>query len=325
MGRAVTKSDEPAARTGETGATDEMGEAGESEGDDAIHGKRKASDGPTVGAGPDGVARGAGGFDPRRVKAATGPWIAPALRRVGIMGGTFDPIHYGHLTIAEEVAEALTLDGVIFVPAARPPHKLYEEVTPAEDRAAMTALAIAGNPKFRLCRIELERAGPSFTADTLQQLADEAARQRVARELYFILSADALAEFRSWHEPERVLALATLAIVPRPGSPAPDLEWVRAQLPARDAPAGVAPAARADSAAPAAAATPPAAPPATPPPTPTTPRVEIVRTVPLATSSTHIRERALAGRSIRYLVPPDVERYIREHRLYRSGNRITTA
>ncbi len=189
------------------------------------------------------------------------------------------------------MAEALELERVLFVPASRPPHKLDETLTAAEDRAAMVALAIAGNPRFSLCGIELEREGPSYTADTLQELADEAARQRVARELTFILSADALVEFRHWHDPERVLACATLAVVPRPGSPGPDVEWVRAQLP------------------PAAAAT---------------AEVRVVDTVPLATSSTHIRERAISGRSIRYLVPQAVDDYIREHRLYRSRKLLRT-
>jgi nicotinate-nucleotide adenylyltransferase len=224
----------------------------------------------------------------------TDRWIEPELRRVGILGGTFDPVHYGHLAIAEEVAEALDLERILFVPAAQPPHKLDEDVTPAEDRAAMVALAIAGNPRFAMSRIELERDGPSFTADTLQLLADEAARQNVARELHFILSADALAEFRTWHDPERVLALASLVVVPRPGAPAPDLEWAIAQLPAGRAPDGR-----------------PA-------------RLRCVDTVRLATSSTEVRARAAAGRSVRYLVPPAVEAYIADHRLYRSGDRMRT-
>jgi nicotinate-nucleotide adenylyltransferase len=221
-------------------------------------------------------------------------WIEPGDLRVGILGGTFDPIHFGHLAIAEEVAEILELDRVLFVPASVPPHKLHDDVAPAADRAAMVACAVVGNPRFSLCRIELDRDGPSYTADTLSSLADEAARQRVARELFFILSADALADFRGWHDPERVVALATLAVVPRPGSPAPELDWALAQLPP--------------------SATPPAR-----------PRVECIDTVPLATSSTDIRRQVAAGRSIRYLVPPAVEEYVREHRLYRSQKPVRTA
>ena len=220
------------------------------------------------------------------------PWIAPNDLRVGILGGTFDPIHYGHLAIAEEVREALQLDRILFVPAARPPHKVDEEVAPATDRAAMVALAIAGNPDFSMSRIELERDGPSYTADTLGELADEAARQRVARSLYFIISAEALANLRTWHQPERILELARLAVVPRPGAPLPDAAALASMLPGGS-----------DSVA----------------------RVECVETLPLANSSSDVRARAAAGRSVRYLVPPAVESYIHDHRLYRSINPVRTA
>lgn len=215
------------------------------------------------------------------------PWIDPGDRRVGILGGTFDPVHYGHLVIAEEVREALSLDRVLFVPAARPPHKIGLEITSAEGRAAMVELAIAGNPAFAMCRIELERDGPSYTIDTLRELADEAARQRVAREFWFILSAEALAGLRGWHEPDRLLELARLAVVPRPGAPLPDAPALAAVLPGGGAAAA---------------------------------RVDCVGTLSLANSASDIRRRAAAGRSIRYLVPPAVEAYIREHRLYRANN-----
>lgn len=220
------------------------------------------------------------------------PWIDPHDLRVGILGGTFDPIHYGHLAIAEQVGEALALDRVLFVPAAQPPHKLDEELAPAADRSAMVALAIAGNSRFSLCEIELERPGPSYTADTMAELAAEAARQGVARELYFILSAEALADLRGWHEPARLLGFARLAVVARPGSPLPDATRLAAMLPG-----GAAAVARA----------------------------ELVETVLLAYSSSDVRGRAGAGRSIRYLVPPSVETYVRDRRLYRSNNSRRTA
>ena len=220
------------------------------------------------------------------------PWIAPNDLRVGILGGTFDPIHYGHLAIAEEVREALELDRILFVPAARPPHKLDEEVAPAADRAAMVALAIAGNPSFAISRIELERDGPSYTADTIGELADEAARQRVARTLYFIISAEALAAFATWHEPDRILKLARLAVVPRPGAPLPDATRLMTMLPGGSAAKS---------------------------------RVDCVATVPLAHSSSEVRARVAAGHSIRYLVPPAVESYLRDHRLYRSNKPVRTA
>jgi nicotinate-nucleotide adenylyltransferase len=214
-------------------------------------------------------------------------WIAPEDRCVGILGGTFDPVHYGHLVIAEQVREALQLDRVLFVPAARPPHKLDDQVAPAADRVAMVELAIAGNSAFALSEIELRRDGPSYTVDTLSELADEAARQRVARDFFFILSAEILSGIRGWYQPERLLALARLAVVPRPGAPLPDAATLAGLLPGGAAATG---------------------------------RVERIDTVPLAHSSSDVRSRAAVGRSIRYLVPPAVESYIRDHRLYLSTN-----
>ena len=224
--------------------------------------------------------------------AATRPgvaadWIEPASRRVGILGGTFDPVHFGHLVIAEEVREALQLDQIVFVPAAVPPHKLDEVVTPPAHRLAMVELAIAGNPGFAVSRIELERDGPSYTVDTLAELATEAARQAVDREFYFIISAEALAGLRDWREPERLLSLARLAVVPRPGAPLPCSEWLASNLPGGAA---------------------------------AMERVLCVDTVPLANSSSDVRALAAAGRSIRYLVPPVVQSYISDHGLYRSNN-----
>jgi nicotinate-nucleotide adenylyltransferase len=222
-------------------------------------------------------------------------WVAPGDRRVGILGGTFDPIHYGHLVIAEQVREALELDRVLFVPAGIPPHKQDEEITAAADRAAMVELAVAGNPAFTICRIELERDGPSYTVDTVGELVDEAARRGAARDFFFILSSEALAGLRAWHEPVRLMSLCRLVVVPRPGAPLPDMAWLESHLPTEPG-AG----AGAD-------------------------RVVCVQTVPLAHSASDVRNRAAAGRSIRYLVPPAVEAYIREHRLYRSDHARRTA
>ncbi|MGZ6266857.1 MAG: nicotinate-nucleotide adenylyltransferase, partial [Candidatus Limnocylindrales bacterium] len=202
---------------------------------------------------------------------------------------------FGHLAIAEQVREALALDRVLFVPAGIPPHKPGIALTPAADRAAMVELAIAGNPAFAISRIELERQGLSYTVDTVQELVDEAARQGVARDFYFILSSEALAGLDSWHEPARLLSLCRMAVVPRPGAPLPDPAWLASHV-ARMAGVGI----EAD-------------------------RVVCVQTVPLAHSASDIRNRAAAGRSIRYLVPPSVEAYIRDHRLYRSGNARRTA
>jgi nicotinate-nucleotide adenylyltransferase len=227
-----------------------------------------------------------------RAAGAGAPWIEPADRCVGILGGTFDPIHYGHLLIADQVREALQLDRILFVPAAMPPHKMDEQIAPAADRAAMVELAIAGNPRFSMCGIELGRPGPSYTVDTLAELADEAARQGVAREFFFILSVEALTWLKSWHEPARLLELARLAVVARPGAPIPVGRRLGAILPGGAA---------------------------------SLDRVECVRTLLVAHSASDVRDRVAAGRSIRYLVPPAVEAYIRDHRLYRSQDPMRTA
>jgi nicotinate-nucleotide adenylyltransferase len=209
-------------------------------------------------------------------------WIEPAHRRVGILGGTFDPIHYAHLAVAEQVREALELDRVLFVPAGVPPQKPGAVVASAEDRAAMVELAIAGNSAFAMCRIELDRQGPSYSVESLDLLAAEAARQGVERELFFILSAEALAGLPSWRDPQRIPVLCHLAIVPRLGRTAPDQAWLEANFPG------------------------------------SLDRFVFVDTVPLANSSSDVRHRVAAGDSIRYLVPPAVEAYIHDHRLYRS-------
>jgi nicotinate-nucleotide adenylyltransferase len=132
---------------------------------------------------------------------------------VGILGGTFDPVHVAHLAIAEEVREALGLAKVLFVPAAMPPHKVDRPVSEPHHRLAMVELAIADNPAFEASRLELDRTGPSYTVDTLETLAAD------APDLVLILSAEAFRELRSWHEPARILELAQIAVVPRDGFP----------------------------------------------------------------------------------------------------------
>ena len=144
---------------------------------------------------------------------------------VGLLGGTFDPIHDGHLAIARRVRAALGLAGVVFIPAGMPPHKPGQAVSPGADRAAMIALAIAGDQGFGLSTIELDRPGPSYTADTLAGLGTD-------RALEFILSAEAFAGFPGWHDPGRILALARLAVVPRAGARPIDTGWLDANLPA---------------------------------------------------------------------------------------------
>lgn len=146
--------------------------------------------------------------------------------RLGIFGGTFDPPHYGHLIIATEVRHALALDRVLFLPAGRPPHKRGAAVSPAEHRVAMTRLAIAGDPAFALCLDDVERGGPSYTADTLEALA----RQYPGAELFFLMGEDSLRDLPTWRAPARILRAARLAVAARPGI-ATDLTALEQELP----------------------------------------------------------------------------------------------
>ncbi len=215
-----------------------------------------------------------------------GPADPPATLvpgRLGVLGGTFDPIHFGHLALAEEVREALGLERVLFVPAGEPWQKAADPVTPAERRFAMVERAIAGNPGFAASRIEIDRPGQTYTAETLQVLADAESRAGRAPDLWFILSAEALAGLATWRDPDRILRLARLAVVPRGGA-AEDLAAAAARF-ARDFPtAGD--------------------------------RAWFLPGPRLAISGTLIRSRVAAGRSIRYLVPEPVAAAIREYALY---------
>jgi nicotinate-nucleotide adenylyltransferase len=136
-----------------------------------------------------------------------------ALGRVGIFGGTFDPFHMGHLVVAQDVAEVLELDRMIFIPAGVPPHKPVGEVSPAPLRWAMVRAGIGDDPRFAASDLELRRPGPSYTVDTLRQLRE----QGIARELFFLMGSDQLAEFHRWREPEEVGRLATLVVMAREG------------------------------------------------------------------------------------------------------------
>jgi len=132
--------------------------------------------------------------------------------RIGVFGGTFDPIHKGHLAAARAAMECAHLDRVLFVPSAQPPHR-GAAVAPAEDRLAMSRLAVDGEPGFEVSDVEVRRGGRSYTADTLSDLH----RERPSDELFLILGWDAARLFRTWHEPDRVSDLASMVIVDRPG------------------------------------------------------------------------------------------------------------
>lgn len=201
--------------------------------------------------------------------------------RWGILGGIFDPIHYAHLAVAEQAREALDLDRVLFMPAGQPVHRVAAHAS-AEDRQRMIELAIHGNPAFEVSRLEVDSDGPSYSVDTLEALASAAP----ARAYTMILSSEAVALMpTTWHRPQRVLELAEVAVVRRLGYPDIDPAWVEEHFPGQ-----------AD-------------------------RFRLLPTSLLGHSSSDIRARIAAGRSIRYLLPPAVETYIGEHHLYGPDDR----
>jgi nicotinate-nucleotide adenylyltransferase len=135
-------------------------------------------------------------------------------QRIGVMGGTFDPIHHGHLVAASEVAQVFTLDEVMFVPTGQPWQKDDRKVSPSEDRYLMTVIATASNPRFSVSRIDIDRGGPTYTIDTLRDLRAESGDEA---ELFFITGADALAQIMSWQDVNELFALAHFVGVTRPG------------------------------------------------------------------------------------------------------------
>lgn len=151
----------------------------------------------------------------------------PRIARIGLLGGTFDPVHLAHLRLGEEAAEQLSLDQVLFVPAPRPWRKADRAIAPVADRLAMLERAIAGNPRFALSTIEIDRPGPTYTADTLAALHAEMGPV----ELAFILGADALLDLPNWHRPEEIVRLARLAVVARAGRRLPSRAELDARLP----------------------------------------------------------------------------------------------
>lgn len=197
-------------------------------------------------------------------------------RRIGIMGGTFDPIHYGHLRAADEAHIAFGLSEVIFVPTGQPPHKAGERVSSAEDRYMMTVLATVDCPYFSVSRIEIDKTGKSYTIDTLRRL--KAMPEYLDTEFYFITGLDAVMDIVSWKNPEEIMSLCKFVAVSRYGYTHKRMEELPEDL-----------------------------------------RTAIISLeIPLlAISSTGLRERVRLDRSIRFLVPPSVEHYIRKKSLYK--------
>ena len=202
------------------------------------------------------------------------------MRRVGVLGGTFDPVHYGHLVIAEEVYTALHLAEMVFVPAGQPPHKPGKFITDARHRLAMLELAIASNPHFTISLVDMDRPGPSYTIDTLRLLHEQWGAQTA---IYFVIGGDSLEELLNWYEPARILEqLAHLVAVRRPGyNEAPEhLEWLETRLPGIRS------------------------------------RLINVSAPQLDISATDLRTRIAEGRPIKYQTPEPVEQYILQHGLY---------
>jgi len=196
---------------------------------------------------------------------------------IGVMGGTFDPIHIGHLAIAEEARTQVNLAEVLFVPAGLPWLKTDRPIWAVEHRVEMVRLAIADKPYFKLSTVEVERDGPSYTVDTIADLQGQIGAED---ELFLILGWDSLVELPEWHEPSRLITMCRLVVAPRPGCPRPQLKALEKSIP------GI------------------------------SQRVLLMDKPNIDISASLIRERVARGLSIHHLVPEPVNIYIKEHGLY---------
>lgn len=199
---------------------------------------------------------------------------------IGLMGGTFDPIHMGHLVTAEEARQQFDLDYVVFVPTGIPPHKDEESITPPEHRYLMTTLAVMSNPSFFVSRIEIDQQEPTYTIDTVRHFS---CGNSPGPEVFFITGADAILEIFTWKDYTELLRLCTFIAVSRPGYSLDHFyETLDRSCPDMRN------------------------------------RVHLLEIPALAVSSTFIRERVMLGKTIKYLTPEPVEQYIKKHGLYRS-------
>jgi nicotinate-nucleotide adenylyltransferase len=197
--------------------------------------------------------------------------------KIGVLGGTFDPIHVGHLRVAEEVTASLTLDEVIFMPAGQPWLKVNNAISPAEHRLEIMRLALAGRDNFKLSTMEIERPGPTYTVDTMAELGRQLGSED---ELFFILGWDNLTQLPQWHEPSRLIELCQLVAVPRVDFPPPDLKSLEAAIPGLSQ------------------------------------RVILLNAPRIDVNASEIRRMVREGLSIRNLVPEVVEEYIKRNKLY---------
>lgn len=199
-------------------------------------------------------------------------------RRLGILGGTFDPPHIGHLWLATLALDALALDRVLFMPVAQPPHKAERTLSSATDRLLMTRLAIGENPSFEVSGVEMERPGASYTIDSIEELQRSYGEQTT---FFLVMAADSLAQIDTWKEPDRLLSMLEWAVGPRPGTALPDRRALEVRF------GGAAD------------------------------RIHLLDGPSLDVSSSVIRQRVASGLAIRYLVPAAVEDLILSRRLYR--------
>jgi nicotinate-nucleotide adenylyltransferase len=200
-------------------------------------------------------------------------------RKLGVMGGTFDPVHHGHLVAASEVAHRFDLDEVIFVPTGQPWQKTGKQVSAAEDRYLMTVIATASNPRFSVSRVDIDRGTSTYTVDTLRDLQ----RQYPDADLYFITGADALATILTWQDWAELFELAKFVGVSRPGY---ELNIDQLEQHLRDGPPDA---------------------------------LTVIEIPALAISSSECRRRAAEGRPVWYLVPDGVVQYISKRHLYVPG------
>ncbi len=197
--------------------------------------------------------------------------------KTGVLGGTFDPVHLGHIGMAGAARDELGLSGVILVPAGRPMSRVNRGITTAEHRLAMLRLAVQGKPGLAVSTIEIERTGPTYTVDTLNALNRKYGAEAG---IYFILGWDSLAQLPEWREPARLVKMCRLVAVPRPGCPRPDIEALEHDIP------GI------------------------------TEKLIILEKPYIDISATMIKETVARGRSIDHLVPGLVAEYIKKHKLY---------
>ncbi|GLV59464.1 putative nicotinate-nucleotide adenylyltransferase [Dictyobacter sp. S3.2.2.5] len=203
-----------------------------------------------------------------------------STRSIGLMGGTFDPIHLAHLIVAEEVRYALNLNEMVFIPAGEPPHKMNRTTAPVRDRLAMVEMAAASNPHFSVSRVEIDRSGPSYLVDTLHLLKKQWGQET---DLFFVIGWDSLEDFPTWYKPAEILEqLQRLVVVHRPGYQEDEAynQQLEARLPGL------------------------------------LQKVCLVAAPQLDISSTNLRQRIVENRPIKYQVPAEVEAYIRSHHLY---------